>query len=253
MTTFAGQSVLITGASRGIGEATALAFADAGAHVTLASRGTSATQAIAERIIASGGRAQAIACDVSDYAQVEVAVSAASAETGRLDVLVSNAGVIEPIARLEESDPAAWAQAFRINAEGVYHGLRAALPRMRAQGSGVIVNISSGAAHNALEGWSHYCASKAAAAMLTEAAHKEAGDVVRVVGLSPGTVATNMQREIAASGVNPVSQIAWDDHIPPEWPARAILWLCGPEGARYAGQEAKLRDDDLRREIGLIG
>ncbi|MEL7216371.1 MAG: SDR family oxidoreductase, partial [Pseudomonadota bacterium] len=210
---FDNQTVLITGASRGIGAETARAFAAEGARVTLAARSTGAIEALAAEI---GGGAKAVGCDVSDYAQVEAAVAAAS-PGGRLDILVNNAGVIEPVARLEESDPAAWAQAFRINAEGIYNGLRAAMPVMRAQGGGTIINISSGAAHGPMEGWSHYCASKAAAAMLTRMVHKEAGDVIRAIGLSPGTVATQMQREIAKSGVNPVSAIAWEDHIPAEW------------------------------------
>ncbi|MFN3615307.1 MAG: SDR family oxidoreductase, partial [Rubrimonas sp.] len=136
--------------------------------------------------------------------------------------------------------------------KGVFHGLRAALPGMIARGSGVVVNISSGAATSALEGWSAYCAGKAGVLMLTRAAQLEAGAAgVRVVGLSPGTVATDMQRVIKASGVNRVSELDWSDHIPAEWPAQAVVWLCGPDAAEFAGGDVSLRDPDIRRRVGL--
>ncbi|MEO1468180.1 MAG: short-chain dehydrogenase, partial [Pseudomonadota bacterium] len=90
-------------------------------------------------------------------------------------------------------------------------------------------------------------------AMLTRVTHREVGGRgIRVIGLSPGTVATEMQRVIKASGINPVSRLDWDVHIPADWPARAILWLCGPAGDRFAGEEVSLRREEIRREIGLI-
>lgn len=89
--------------------------------------------------------------------------------------------------------------------------------------------------------------------MLTRAADKEnRGKGIRVLGLSPGTVATQMQREIKASGINPVSALEWEDHIPPEWPAEALLWMCGSEADEYLGTDISLRDEDIRRRIGLI-
>jgi NAD(P)-dependent dehydrogenase (short-subunit alcohol dehydrogenase family) len=131
--------------------------------------------------------------------------------------------------------------------------MRAAMPHMLKHGHGTIITISSGAAHNALEGWSHYCASKAGAAMMTKAAHVEgAAKGLRVMGLSPGTVATQMQREIKASGVNPVSEMNWEDHIPAEWPARTLLWMCSAAADPFLGQELALRDEGLRRTVGLI-
>jgi NAD(P)-dependent dehydrogenase (short-subunit alcohol dehydrogenase family) len=124
---------------------------------------------------------------------------------------------------------------------------------MLAAGRGIILTVSSGAAHGPVEAWSHYCASKAGAAMLTACVHKENADRgIRAMGMSPGTVATQMQREIKASGINPVSQIDWDDHIPAEWPARALLWMCSPEAAPWIGQEISLRDPDIRAAVGLV-
>jgi NAD(P)-dependent dehydrogenase (short-subunit alcohol dehydrogenase family) len=89
--------------------------------------------------------------------------------------------------------------------------------------------------------------------MLTMCLHKEMGDKgIRAMGLSPGTVATQMQREIKASGINPVSQLDWSVHIPADWPAKALLWMCGPDADAYLGEEISLRDEDVRRKVGLI-
>ncbi|QIE57461.1 SDR family oxidoreductase [Pikeienuella piscinae] len=244
---------LITGASRGIGAETARVFAKAGAAVVLAARTPDETVAVAAEINAAGGRAEAVACDVAVYGDVEAAIARAESAFGPLDILVNNAGLIEPIGRIDELAPEEWGKVIDVNVKGVFHGLRAALPGMRSRGAGVIVNISSGAATNPLEGWSHYCASKAAALMLTRCADAELGDgAVRVVGLSPGTVATEMQVVIRTSGVNPVSQLDPSVHIPAEWAARAIAWAAGPEGAEFHGRDIPLRDETIRRRIGLI-
>ena len=250
MTDMTGKTVLITGASRGIGAAAAREFAAAGANVALTARSEDAIAELAGEI---GDRALAIPCDVSRFWEVSAAVDAAVQTFGGLDVLINNAGAVEPIAHLEASDPEAWGHIIDINLKGVYHGMRAALPVMRSAGGGTILTVSSGAAHGPVEAWSHYCASKAGAAMLTRCVDKEAGAAgIRAMGLSPGTVATEMQREIKASGINPVSQLDWSAHIPAEWPAKALVWMCGPDADEFIGQEISLRDDAIRRRIGLI-
>ena len=244
-----GKTVLITGASRGIGAAAARVFAQAGANVVLTARSAEALAGLAAEI---GPKALAMPCDVSRYADVAQAVEAAQSTFGSLDVLIGNAGVIEPISHLDAADPEAWGHVIDINLKGVFHGMRAAMPVMTAQGGGTIITISSGAAHNALEGWSHYCASKAGAAMLTMCADKEGRAAgLRVMGLSPGTVATQMQTEIKASGINPVSQLDWSDHIPADWPARALLWMCSADADPFIGQEISLRDESIRKRVGL--
>jgi NAD(P)-dependent dehydrogenase (short-subunit alcohol dehydrogenase family) len=244
-----GKVVLITGASRGIGEAAARHFATQGAKVALVARSRDRIAEIAGEI---GENALAIPCDVSRYWEVEAAVGACVETFGRLDVYIGNAGVIEPVARMDEADPEGWAHAIDINLKGVMWGMRAALPVMLAQGGGSILTISSGAAYNPIEGWSHYCASKAGALMLTRMADAENRDKgIRAIGLSPGTVATQMQREIKASGVNPVSQMAWEDHIPPEWVAKCLMWMCGTEADEFLGADVMLRDADIRKKIGV--
>ncbi|MEM7731430.1 MAG: SDR family oxidoreductase [Pseudomonadota bacterium] len=245
-----GKTTLITGASRGIGAAAARVFAEAGGNVVLAARSVGDMEAIASRI---GEKARAVVCDVSRYDSVAAAVALCEREFGGLDVLIGNAGIIEPIGHLDTLAPEDWGRVIDINLKGVFYGMRAALPVMKATGGGTIITVSSGAATNALEGWSHYCSSKAGALMLTRCADKEnraAG--VRVLGLSPGTVATDMQRDIKASGMNPVADLDWSDHIPPDWPARALLWMCGAEADAYLGSDISLRQEDIRRKVGLI-
>ena len=242
-----GKVVLITGASRGIGAAAARAFLHAGAQVVLCGRDSPALHDLAAQT-----GAPAIPCDVADRRQVETAIAQTCARFGRLDVLINNAGVIDPIATLADADPDEWCRTIDVNLKGVFFGMRAALPVMAAQGGGTIITVGSGAAHNPLDGWSAYCASKAGAWMLTRVADVEArGAGLRVMSLSPGTVATDMQRAIRDSGVNAVSRLDWSAHIPPEWPAAALVWMCTPDADDWVGREVSLRDDAIRKRIGL--
>lgn len=244
-----GQVVVITGASRGIGAEAARAFAATGARVALLARSGDAVTELARDI---GPQAMACMVDVAQWDAMQGAIAQVTAAFGPVDVMINNAGVIEPIAMLADSDPAGWAQAVAINLNGVYHGMRAVLPGMLARGRGTVITVSSGAAHNPLEGWSHYCTSKAGAAMLTACAHHEtATRGLRIMGLSPGTVATQMQREIKASGVGPVARLDWGAHIPADWPARALVWMCSPDADEFLGRELSLRDPALRTRIGL--
>ena len=244
-----GKTALITGASRGIGAETARVFAAAGTKVALVARSDRDLVDLAAQI---GPQAIAIPCDISSYQEVEQAVATCMARHGGLDILVNNAGVVEPIAHMADADPDAWSTVIDINLKGVFHGMRAALPIMLEAGGGTILTIGSGAAHGPVEAWSHYCASKAGAFMLTRTLDKEYGARgIRAISLSPGTVATQMQREIKASGINPVSRLDWSEHIPPDWPARALLWICGQAGDAFLGQEVSLRDQAVRNAVGL--
>ncbi|MFY0615584.1 MAG: SDR family oxidoreductase [Hyphomicrobiaceae bacterium] len=253
MEDFENKVTIVTGASRGIGAATAKAFAMARAQVVLAARSNSDIEGIADGIRSHGGQAIAVKCDVASYRDVQNVVDQALAAFGKIDFLVNNAGVIDPVARLAESDPDAWSRVADINYKGVYYGLRATIPVMLQQGSGVIVNISSGAATSPLEGWSHYCSTKAAVLMLTKCVDNEYREHgIRCVGLSPGTVATDMQVAIKASGINPVSQLDTSVHIQADWVAQAVLWLCSDDAKDLSGTDFSLKGDEAKRRVGLI-
>ncbi|MFY9210125.1 MAG: SDR family oxidoreductase [Aestuariivita sp.] len=248
--TVSGKTVLITGASRGIGAEAARVFAAAGANVGLMARSTDSLDALVAEI---GDAALAISGDVSRYEDMQAAVSACTKRFGGLDILINNAGVVEPIAHMGKADPEAWGHVIDINLKGVFYGMHAALPVMQQAGGGTVLTVSSGAAHGPVEAWSHYCASKAGAAMLTRCLDKEErSNGIRAMGLSPGTVATQMQREIKASGVNPISQLEWSDHIPADWPARALLWMCSADADAFVGEEISLRDQAIRARVGLV-
>ena len=248
--THANKTILITGASKGIGAAAAEVLHGLGANVVLMARGQSGLDALVARL--GPDRVLPVTGDVADYQTVKSAVEQATMTFGGLDAVVNNAGVIDPVARLEDSDPAEWAKVVEINLMGVYNGMHAAFEALKTSG-GTVVNISSGAALNALEGWSHYCATKAAVLSLTRGGHKEWGPLgITVVGMSPGTVATDMQVVIKQSGVNPISKLEWSDHIPAQWAGRAIAFLCTEAGAAYAGTDFSLKTEEGRRAVGLL-
>ena len=247
-----GKVALVTGASRGLGEGTARALAKQGAKVMLLARDGDLAQTVAREIVAAGGRAEALACDVSDYPAVERAVADTRQRLGGLDILVNNAGVIEPISEIATSDPKVWANNITINLIGAYNVVRAVLPGMLAKGGGTIVNVSSGAAYRPLEGWSAYCAGKAGLAMLTRAIELETkGKGIRIFGFSPGTIDTEMQVKIRASGMNMISQIPRANLSPVEHAVRGLVHLCTTASDDLIGQDASMRDDAFRGRIGL--
>lgn len=252
MQTLAGKVAIVTGASRGIGEAAALALGEAGASVVLAARRVKHLEANAQKISAAGGKACALECDVSDYDACVRLVNETAVRFGPPDILVNNAGVIEPIAAVATAEPQAWARSIEINLIGAYYAIRAVLPGMLERGHGDIINVSSGAAHRPLEGWSAYCSGKAGLAMVTRAIdleHRAGG--IRIFGFQPGTTDTEMQVTIRASGVNMISKILRENLTPVAYPARAIIYLCTPEADDYVGKEFSLNDEEFRRRIGI--
>jgi NADP-dependent 3-hydroxy acid dehydrogenase YdfG len=249
---FEGKTVLVFGASKGIGLATAQMFSEHGATVVLAARSKEIIEKETSKINSNGGKSVAIKCDVSKYNDINSCIEFCIKEFKSLDIVINNAGVIEPLTFLADSEPTLWSQAIDINVKGVYYAVRAVAPHMKKNGGGIIINMSSGAANSILEGWSHYCASKSAVKKITEIAHKElSNDNIRIVGLSPGTVATDMMRKIKDSNINAVSNLDWTTHIPPEWAAKAVLFLCGSKGKQFAGQDFSIKTDEGRALVGL--
>lgn len=187
-----GQVVAVTGASSGIGEATALACARAGASVALAARRMDRIEQLAGRIEQEGGRALALQTDVSDESQARTFVESTHAELGRLDALVNNAGVmlLGPIADAPTEE---WRQMIHANVFGVLYCTHAALPLMRGQGSGHIVNVSSVAGRFARAGSGVYNLTKFGVGAFSESLRQEAvGMGVRVTVIEPGAVATEL-------------------------------------------------------------
>ena len=186
------QVIAITGASSGIGEATAVACARAGAAVALAARRGERIEALAERIKGEGGQAIAVACDVGEEDQAGAFVRRAHSELGRLDVLINNAGVML-LGPIEGADTEEWRQMIHANVFGVLYCTHAALPLMREQGSGHIVNISSVAGRFAREGSGVYNLTKFGVGAFSESLRQECVRIgVRVTVIEPGAVATEL-------------------------------------------------------------
>lgn len=216
--------VVITGASSGIGEATALLLAERGAKVVLGARGLERLEALAARITDAGGEAAFAATDVRRRDDVAALVKLACDRYGKLDVLVNNAG-IGPISPLDELRVEDWEDMIDINIKGVLYGIAAALPVFRAQGFGHFVNTASTAAHRIVPNMAVYAGTKIAVRAISEGLRQEAGDKLRVTVVSPGFTRTNF----AASMTNPEAKaqtIASMDKfaIPPGAIARAIAF-----------------------------
>jgi NADP-dependent 3-hydroxy acid dehydrogenase YdfG len=187
-----GKVVAITGASSGIGEATALELAARGAAVVLGARRTDRLKAVAERINASGGRAEVLPVDVTRRSDLDQLVATAVERFDRLDVLVSNAGIarIGPVAEL---DVDSWNAMIDVNVRGVLHGVAAALPVFRRQGRGHFVTTVSTSGLKVVPGQAVYAGTKNAVRTLLEALRQESTDgVLRTTSISPGYIRTEL-------------------------------------------------------------
>lgn len=163
----AGKVVVITGASSGLGEATARMLGKLGAAVVLGARRVERIQSIAADIVAGGGQALAVPTDVTDPAQVQALVDAAVQAFGRVDVLINNAGLM-PQAPLERRTLTDWDRTIDVNIKGVLYGIAAVLPQMQRQRGGQIVNVSSVAGHKVRAGGAVYSATKHAVRVISE-------------------------------------------------------------------------------------
>jgi len=193
MAELSGKAVAITGASSGIGEATALALAKAGASVALGARRKDRIDALAARIEDEGGTAVPLEVDVTDEAQARAFVESAHERLGRLDSLVNNAGVML-LGPVEQADSEQWRTMINVNVLGLLYCTSAALPIMRAQGSGDIVNVSSVAGRFARAGNAVYAATKFAVGAFSEGLRNEVTEGgIRVTLIEPGMVDTELQ------------------------------------------------------------
>ena len=247
-----GKTAIVTGASKGIGKATVMELASLGVTVIAASRNVEQLKNINTDGPHTAGQVHPIQGDVSNYEDVKKITQFALSLSGKIDILINNAGLIEPISKLADSSPEEWANVANVNYKGVYFCIRSVLPTMLGVGEGVIVNVSTGAATSPREGWSHYCSSKAGALMLTKMVHHEyAQSGVRAVGLSPGTVDTDMQVSIRKSGLNPISKLPANVHTPVSVPAKIIAWLCTTDAKEFDGDDVSLKDPVIQKRAGL--
>ena len=240
--------VLVTGASRGIGHAIAETLASGGSRLVLAVRSSGSADALAREF---GDVALVIQVDVAAPDAAEVVLQAGLEHWGRLDALVNNAGVIDPIAPLAKTDARAWEASIQINLLAPYRFIRGLLALPSDGSKRRIVNLSSGAASQALEGWSAYCAGKAALAMLTRSVHIEHGTEALAFGLLPGLVDTDLQATIRSSGINRVSQLPRSALRPVAEPANAVAFLLSGAGDDLAGGEIDIRNAQFRERVGL--
>jgi len=216
--------VVITGASSGIGEATALLLAERGAKVVLGPRGSDRLQALAARIAGAGGEAAYASTDVRRRDDLSNLVTLACEQYRRLDVLVNNAGIM-PVSPLDDLRVEDWEEMIDINIKGVMYGIAAALPVFRKQGFGHFVNTASTAGHKTVPNQSVYSGTKFAVRAISEGLRQEAGDKLRVTIISPGFVRTNFAESVTNLEVKAQLAASRDKFaMPPDAVARAIAF-----------------------------
>jgi NADP-dependent 3-hydroxy acid dehydrogenase YdfG len=217
--------IVITGASSGLGEAAARLLSSQGAVVVLGARRLDRIQSLAADLIAGGGKALAIETDVTDAGQVKRLVDAAVQTYGRIDVLVNNAGLM-PHSPLERGKVADWDRMIDVNLKGVLYGIAAALPHMKTQKSGHIVNVSSVAGHKVRPGSAVYAATKTAVRVISEGLRQEVKPYdIRTTIISPGAVASELPDSVTEPDVaQGVREFCEQVAIPAESFARVVAF-----------------------------
>ena len=240
MADLTGKVVLVTGAASGIGAASAVAFAAAGAAVAVCDRDVAGAEATAKVISDTGAQACAVGVDVTDAAQVHAMVEQVVDRFGRLDCAHNNAGITGPAVLTAEYDPAQWELVLGVNLTGVFHCLRHELAAMLRTGGGAIVNTASFSGLVAVPRISAYVASKHGVVGLTKAAAVEYGRKgIRVNAVCPGSTRTPMvdgfsggdpRVEEAMAAASPMRRLAEPEEI-----ARTVVWLCSDEASFVNG------------------
>ena len=220
-----GKVVVITGASSGLGEATARLLSEQGATVVLGARRVERLQSLADELTRTGGKALAVATDVTDRDQVLRLVDEAVRTYGRIDVMINNAGLM-PQAPLERFQIDEWDRMIDVNIKGVLYGIAAALPHMQRQKSGHFVNVSSVAGHKVGPGFAVYAATKFAVRALSEGLRQEVKPYnIRTTVLSPGAVATELPNSVTdPSAAERIRKFYAEVAIPASSFARAVAF-----------------------------
>ncbi len=220
-----GKVVVITGASSGLGEATARLLAKEGAAVVLGARRADRLQSLADEITKAGGKAVALVTDVTDFSQVKALVDKAVEKFGRVDVVINNAGLMpqSPLERLKIDD---WNRTIDVNIKGVLYGIAAALPHMQRQKLGHIINVSSVAGHKVMHSGAVYAATKHAVRALSEGLRLEVKPYnIRTTVISPGAVATELPSSVTEPDISAgINQFYEKYAIPADSFASAVLY-----------------------------
>lgn len=253
--------IIVTGASRGLGAAVASWLATAGGRVALVARQEHRLEAVARRVRALGGEALAVAADIAAADDCRRVAEATVARFGRIDALVNNAGVIEPLSMAAKADPAAWRYNIAVNLLGPFYLARFALSALRAR-HGRIVNVSSGAAHHPISAASAYCAAKAGLTHLSRVLAAEEPDVT-VMAMRPGVVDTDMQARLRQEGPSAMppteaeyyARLKQDGKLEPAWvPARVVAWMALAAPASFSGEFFNYDDPRLvEPSMDLLG
>ncbi|MGX7001609.1 SDR family oxidoreductase [Caballeronia sp. KNU42] len=220
-----GKVVVITGASSGLGEATARHLSARGAKVALGARRAERIQSLAEELIRNGGEAIAVTTDVTRHEDVKALVDAAVKAFGRVDVMINNAGLM-PHSALERLKIDDWNRTIDVNIKGVLYGIAAALPYMKEQKSGHIINVSSVAGRTVRPGSAVYAATKSAVLMISEGLRQEVKPYdIRTTVVSPGAIATDLPASITEPDVADLVSKFYEQYaIPAESFARAVAF-----------------------------
>ena len=235
-----GKAAIVTGGSKGIGRAIAMAFAEAGASVAISARGEEDLRQTAKEIEAAGGRAIPVPADVTDQAGVQALVDRTVAEFGSVDILVNNAGAAPFMSTVDQIRMEGFEKYFRINFQGAVYCTRAVAPVLLAKQDGCVLNIASVAGFIASPGLTYYGAAKAALLNFTKTVSREwAPSHVRVNALAPGWIATDMN-ETARQTMpeferNMIASIPLGRLGEPEDVAAAALFLCSPAASFITG------------------
>lgn len=219
----ADKVVVITGASSGIGEATARLLARNGARVVVGARRTERLESLVADIRAEGGTAEYQAVDVANRADVEALVQLAKTTYGRVDVVINNAGVM-PLSRLDELKVDEWDRMVDVNIKGTLYGIAAGIPHMKEQGAGHIINIASTGGHAVVQTGAVYCATKFAVRAISEGLRLESEQGIRVTIISPGVTESELSHSITSEETKKMIDSARTIGIPAESIARAILF-----------------------------